>query len=56
MKFSIEKNNFINTLGSAQSVVERRNTIPILNNIMVEAKSGILSITGTDMDLSLIHI
>jgi len=53
MKFSIEKNNFINTLGSAQSVVERRNTIPILNNIMMEAKSGILSITGTDMDIAI---
>jgi DNA polymerase-3 subunit beta len=53
MKFSIEKDNFIKTLGSTQSVVERRNTIPILNNIMVEAKSGILSITGTDMDIAI---
>ena len=56
MKFSIEKSNFINALGNAQSVVERRNTIPILNNVMLEVKSGNLSITGTDMDIAIVDV
>ncbi|MGB1361325.1 MAG: DNA polymerase III subunit beta [Alphaproteobacteria bacterium] len=54
MKFNIEKGNFSRALGSAQSVVERRNTIPILNNVVLEAKGSTLSITGTDMDIVIV--
>ena len=34
-----------------QSVVERRNTIPILSNVLLEAADGTLALTATDMDL-----
>ncbi len=54
MKLSIEKNDFLKALGHVQSVVERRNTIPILSNILLEARNGVLSMTATDMDLAIV--
>jgi len=36
-------------------VVERRNTIPILSNVLLEAKDGALSLTATDMDLAIVE-
>ena len=38
-----------------QSVVERRNTIPILSNVLVEAADNALALTATDMDLTIIE-
>ena len=55
MKFSVEKAALIKTLGHVQSVVERRGTIPILSNIRVEAKGGVLSLTATDMDIAIVE-
>ena len=37
MKLTIERGALLNALGHVQNVVERRNTIPILSNILVEA-------------------
>ena len=54
MKLSIEKNDFLNALGHVQSVVERRNTIPILSNVLLDARNGKLSMTATDMDIAII--
>ena len=42
------------SLGHVQSVVERRNTIPILSNVRLEAGDGYLSLNATDMDLDII--
>ncbi len=42
------------SLGHVQSVVERRNTIPILSNVRMEASEGFLSLNATDMDLDIV--
>ncbi len=44
----------LRSLGHVQSVVERRNTIPILSNVRMEAGDGRLSLNATDMDLDII--
>ena len=41
------------SLGHVQNVVERRNTIPILSNVKMEGKDGMLSLNATDMDLDI---
>ena len=41
------------SLGHVQNVVERRNTIPILSNVKMEGKDGLLSLNATDMDLDI---
>jgi len=51
MKLTIERAALLKALGHVQSVVERRNTIPILSNIKLEAKDGRLHLNATDMDL-----
>lgn len=53
MKLSVERAVLLKTLGHVQSVVERRNTIPILANILLRARDGQLSLTATDMDLEI---
>ena len=50
MKFTIDRTALIKPLGHVQSVVERRNTIPILSNVVLKAEDGMLSMTATDMD------
>ncbi len=53
MKFTIERASLLRSLGHVQSVVERRNTIPILNNVLMEAAKGTLTLTATDMELAI---
>ncbi len=55
MKFTIERNSLLKTLGHVQSVVERRNTIPILSNVMIEAEGDGIAMTATDLDISIIE-
>ena len=55
MKFTIERNNLMKSLGHVQSVVERRNTIPILSNVKVEASDGVVKLNATDMDQDVIE-
>ena len=43
-------------LGHVQSVVERRNTIPILSNVLLKGENGRLSLSATDMDLEVIEV
>lgn len=54
MKFTIERNALLKALGHVQSVVEKRNTIPILSNVQIEAGDGQLSLTATDLDLAIV--
>jgi len=54
MKFTIERAVLLKALGRVQSVVERRNTIPILSNVRIEAGDGLLGLNATDMDLDVI--
>ncbi len=53
MKLSIERASLLRSLNHVQSVVERRNTIPILSNVMIKADDGMLSLATTDMDLEI---
>ena len=54
MKLTIERSALLKALAHVQSVVERRNTIPILSNVLVEVADGRLSLTATDMDLAIV--
>ena len=53
MKISVEKNKFFRSLSHVQSIVEKKNTLPILSNILLEAKDNNLILSATDMDLSI---
>ena len=51
MKATLERAVLLKSLGHVQSVVERRNTIPILSNVLLEAGSDGLRLMATDLDL-----
>ena len=53
MKLTIDRMSLLRPLGHVQSVVERRNTIPILANVVLEARNGRLAMTATDMDMDI---
>src|SRR5258706_218712 len=51
MKVTVERAQLVKSLGHVHRVVERRNTIPILGNVLVRAESARLSLKATDLDL-----
>ncbi len=51
MRVTLERSNLLKTLNHVQRVVERRNTIPILSNVLLEAEGGELRLKATDLDL-----
>ena len=53
MEFSVDKSALLEELNTTQGVVERKTTIPILSNLLVEAKGNQLNITATDLELSI---
>ena len=53
MKFAIDRAALLRALNHVQSVVEKRNTIPILSNVLIRAEDGVLSLSTTDMDLEM---
>ena len=55
MKFSIDRSALLSALQHVHSVVERRNTIPILSNVLIEAKEDGVYLTATDMDIAVIE-
>ncbi|MDE3116825.1 MAG: DNA polymerase III subunit beta [Pseudomonadota bacterium] len=55
MKITVERGAFLKALSHIQSVVERRNTIPILSNVMIEAGKGRLKLTATDLDIEIVE-
>ncbi|NNG05303.1 MAG: DNA polymerase III subunit beta [Inquilinus sp.] len=55
MKLTIERAALLKGLGHVQSVVERRNTIPILSNVLMRAEAGTLGLTATDMDVEIVE-
>jgi DNA polymerase-3 subunit beta len=57
MKATIERATLLKSLGHVQSVVERRNTIPILSNVLIEAaEDGTIRLMATDLDLQINEI
>ena len=55
MKFNINQQDLQQALNYCQGVIEKRSTLPILSNILVDANGSNLTITATDLDLIFIH-
>lgn len=55
MRVTIERGSFLKSLNHVQSVVERRNTIPILSNVLLQAADGGLKLTATDLDIEIVE-
>ena len=55
MKFSVNQKDLQNSLNYCQGVIEKRSTLPILSNVLLEAKDDNLKITATDLDLIFIQ-
>lgn len=55
MKLTVERGAFLKSLNHVQSVVERRNTIPILSNVLIEAQKNRLSLMATDLDMEVVE-
>ncbi|RMF71004.1 MAG: DNA polymerase III subunit beta [Alphaproteobacteria bacterium] len=55
MQLVIERNPLLRALSHIQSVVERRNTIPILSNVELVAEGETLRLTATDLDIALVE-
>ena len=51
MKLTLERSALLKALSHLHRVVERRNTIPILSNVLIEAKAGQVEFKATDLDL-----
>ncbi len=54
MKFSIQREVFLQPLTQVVGVVERRQTLPVLANFLLVAREGMISVTGTDMEVELV--
>src|SRR5690242_20287884 len=54
MKLTIERAALLKALGHVQSVVERRNTIPILSNVLLSAEREKVSFAATDLDMEIL--
>ena len=54
MQLTIERQALLKALGHVQSVVERRNTIPILSNVLLSAGRDKLSFAATDLDMEMV--
>ncbi|MDA9318590.1 DNA polymerase III subunit beta, partial [Octadecabacter sp.] len=54
MKLSIERAALLKAVAQAQSVVERRNTIPILANVLIEAEGSDATFRATDLDIEVV--
>ncbi len=51
MRVTLERSNLLKSLNHVQRVVERRNTIPILSNVLLKADGDVLTLKATDLDL-----
>ena len=55
MKFSVNQQDLQQALGYCQGVIEKRSTLPILSNVLLNVSNKKLTITATDLDLIFIH-
>lgn len=55
MRATLERSNLLKALGHVHRVVERRNTIPILSNVLLRADGGKLMLKATDLDLEVLE-
>ena len=54
MKLTASREDILNPLQSVIGVVERRQTMPVLANVLLSARDDKLSITGTDLEVELV--
>jgi DNA polymerase-3 subunit beta len=55
MKFNLNQADLQKSLNYCQGVIEKRSTLPILSNVLLDANNSKLTITATDLDLIFIH-
>ena len=55
MKISISRDAILNPLQMVNNIVERRQTLPILSNVLISVKNNTLSLTGTDLEVEIIN-
>ena len=55
MKFNINQQDFQKSLNYCQGVIEKRSTLPILSNVLLNASQKNLTISATDLDIIFIH-
>ena len=55
MKFNVNQQDLQQALNYCQGVIEKRSTLPILSNVLLDVSNGKLTITATDLDLIFIH-
>jgi DNA polymerase-3 subunit beta len=55
MKFNVNQQDFQQALNYCQGVIEKRSTLPILSNILLDAQNSKLTLTATDLDLIFVH-
>ncbi len=53
MQISVDRSDFLKAIVSVRNVVERRNTIPILANVLLEANADGLTVSATDMEIAI---
>src|SRR2546425_1481061 len=53
MEFTVSKTDLVRELGLSQGVVEKKTTIPILSNVLIEAKDNRVILTATDLELGI---
>ncbi len=53
MEFSVNKSDFVRELSLSQGVVEKKTTIPILSNVLIEAEGDRIQLTATDLELGI---
>ncbi|WP_017444097.1 DNA polymerase III subunit beta [Gayadomonas joobiniege] len=54
MKFSVSREDILKPLQLATGTVEKRHTLPILSNVLLDISDGVLAITGTDLEVELV--
>lgn len=54
MKFTVSREDFLKPLQLVVGVVERRQTLPILSNVLIHLVDGRLSLTGTDLEVEIV--
>jgi len=54
MRLTIDRQELLHGLGRIQAIVERRGTLPILANVLIEAQAGVLTLSATDLEVGMI--
>lgn len=54
MRFALQREVFLKPLAQVVNVVERRQTLPVLANLLVQVKDGQLALTGTDLEVEMV--